>query len=500
MRKPYSPEIEQQIIEKYLSGESVREISGSMGVSTGHVSDCIRNFSTNLDKTTINAIHDFYTIIRKIGLQPRDAFSGYAIFSVISKYKLDANQINSFAESVLLFAKQNNLAAEQLVNLCKKLSVVQSSSDVALEELEKYFGELVNKKKSLEAKINELNSQCKQSKNDLSAILQKKNLTQKQVEHIDNVLHSLENIGLDISDLDSIHGMLQNIKNEKYDISKVIDYLNQDKSLKSALEEKQLQLSDLETKTSHCQKNHEDLLLRHENLTLRHDSMLKSIKSVEYLSQKGVTAETISAWQQIFESFDLEPAEFAKELKNIGDKNKLNRNLDVKKSKLQKEITRLEKTESWLENKVDDLNSEISNGTEYCKKNLKKITEHAEFQIDHTIIHAKNSLDGFMKQNHAQIDFARKQFEDYFVDLVINFENLLKGSHNAERSLGQMEALKPLFDLINGKFDPATNIPQIIIILDKLYVNIKGTDLDKHLLSLDIKRLKENLLDLISHA
>ena len=63
-----------------------------------------------------------------------------------------------------------------------------------------------------------------------------------------------------------------------------------------------------------------------------------------------------------------------------------------------------------------------------------------------------------------------------------------------------MESLKPLFDLINGKFDPATSISEITIILDKLYVHIKGTDLDKHYISSDIKRLREKLLDLISHV
>jgi len=117
MRTPYSPEIEQQVIEKYLSGEAVREISDSMGVSVGYVSNCIENFSSKLDKNTINVLHDFYKIIRKSGLNPKDAFSGYAVFSIITKYKLDVNQINSFIESVLLFAKQNELSAEQLVDI-----------------------------------------------------------------------------------------------------------------------------------------------------------------------------------------------------------------------------------------------------------------------------------------------------------------------------------------------------------------------------------------------
>ena len=350
------------------------------------------------------------------------------------------------------------------------------------------------------ATIKELNSQCKQYENDLSNILQKRNLTQKQVEHIDNVLCSLENIDLDLSDLDSIHDMFQNAKNENYDVSKIIYYLNQNKSLKSALEEKQLKLSKIEVKIKHSQKNHEDLLLRHENLTLRHDSMLKSIQSVESLGKKGVNQESISVWHQIFDSFGLEPAEFAKELKNIGDKNKINRNLDSKKSKLQKEIARLEKTESWLENKRDDLNFEISSGTEYCKKNLKKIIEHSEFQINNTVTQTTKTFDSLLIQNQTRMDIVQKKYEAYFSELISKLENLLEHSHKAEHSLAQMEALKPLIDLINDKFDPATNISEIVIILDKLYVNIKGTDLDKHYVSSEIKRLRDKLLDLISHA
>jgi len=499
MRTPYSPEIEQQVIEKYLSGESVREISDSQGVSVGYVSNCIEGFSSKLDKNTINALHDFYKIIRRINLNPKNAFSGYAVFSVITKYKLDINQINSFIESVLLFAKQNELSSEQLVNLCKKLSNVQSRSNIDLEELKEYCEKLVNNKKSLEEIINNLNSKYKQTENDLSNMLQNRNLTQKQVENIDNVIGFLKKIGFDFSDLNSIHDMLQNAKNENYDISKITDYLNQDKSLVSALQEKQSQLSEIEAKRRKSLKNHEELSLRNENLTLRHDSMLKSIKSVEYLGKKGITAETISVWQQIFDSFGLEPVEFVKELKNIGDKNKINRILDGKKSKLNKEITRLEKKKSWLENNNDSLTSEISNGTEFGKKNLKKITDHAKTQINHTVVHAKKSLDDFMKQNQNKINFSQKQFADYFLELSLKLEELLDNSHKAEYSLGKMESLQPLDNLINDKFDPVTSIPQIIIILDKLYVNIKDTNLNSSMLRSEIKRLRKKLLDLISH-
>ena len=47
MRKPYSPEIEQQVIEKYLSGESVREINERLREVDDDLSD--RELSLAID-------------------------------------------------------------------------------------------------------------------------------------------------------------------------------------------------------------------------------------------------------------------------------------------------------------------------------------------------------------------------------------------------------------------------------------------------------------------
>ena len=212
MRKPYSSEIVLQVITKYILGESVRVISDSMSVSVGYVSNCIENYTSNMEKGTIDAIHDFYKIIRKTGLQPKDALNGYAVFSILSKYNFDANQIHSFAESVLLLTKQNELSAEQLVTLCKTLSSIQSRSNVALEVLDGYCDNLLVKKKQLEEEVVKIDSQYKQSKINLSNMLDKKGLTEKQVEKTEHALEFLKTIALDVSDLSSISDMLQNAK------------------------------------------------------------------------------------------------------------------------------------------------------------------------------------------------------------------------------------------------------------------------------------------------
>lgn len=499
MRKAYSPEIENQAVSKYLLGYPVREIGESVGVSVGYVSNCIENFTAKMEKGEINAVHEFFKILRKTGLTPKDAFLGYAVFSVISKYKLDADKINDFAESVLLFAKENELSAEELVGLCKKLSDIQSACDVSLEELDSYCNDLVSKKKQLEENVSQLELQCKQSQTNLSNVLDKNNLVAKQVEMTVQVLASLTFLGLDVSDLNSFSNAIQNAKAKKYNVSEIITCLNQNKSLDSVLEEKQSMLDNIEAKTEKSAKLHDDLLLRNENLAYKYNSMLESIKSVKYLAKKGVSKEVISDWQQIFDSFGISPDEFLRNLKEIGGKNMLNSDLDNKKESFVTEIESLEKKKSWLEGNVRDLTAEISNRVEFGTKSLKKITEKTESQIDHAITHTTKSFDDSIKHNQNQIKIMQKYVEGYFSELTLKFETLFGEYHNAMHDIGDLDSLKPLRSLTRGNFDPITAIPQILGILDVLSVNVPGSNLDGSILRSDIKRLREKLLKVFNH-
>lgn len=500
MRKPYSDETRNDVVEKYLLGESVREIHDSTGVSTGSISEYINDFVSKIERKTIDTIHDFFKIIRKNGMQPKDAFYGHVVFSILLKHNLDPKQIHSFVKSVLSMAKQNELSAERLIGLCNTVSTIQSNSDVPLHEIENHCAELVKTKDELELSIDKLSNQHKQSQSNLSALLKKNKLTEQQVEKTIHALKFLENFGFSLSDADSVCNMLQNAKSQGYDVDKILSYLSKDESVDLRLSEKQLKLDDVEKRTHKLEKNHEELSLMHENLLLRHKSVAESVDSVECLAKNGVSEKDIVYWQKIFDTFGLTPADFLAELEKAGNAKKLFRKLNSVNTKLKKECESLEKKKSWLEDKSEELSSEISNGAEFGKKNLKKITDHAELQINNAVTLTKKSLGDFMKQNQIQMNLTQKQYKEYFSDLVSNLENLLEHSHKAEHSLSKMESLKPLYDLVNGKFDLLVSIPQVIIILDKLYVGLKNSNLDKHMLYSDVKRIRENLLDLLSHA
>ncbi|ABX13112.1 hypothetical protein [Nitrosopumilus maritimus] len=499
MRKPYSDETRNDIVEKYLLGESVREIHDSTGVSTGSISEYINDFTSKIERKTIDAIHDFFKIIRKNGMQPKDAFYGHVVFSILLKHNLDPKQIHSFVESVLSMAKQNELSPEHLVGLCNTISKIQSKSDVPLHEIENHCTELVKTKNELELSIDKLSDQHKQSQNNLSALLKKNKLTEQQVEKITQTLEFLEKSGFDLSDADSVCNVLQNVKSQEYDIAKIISYLSKDESVDLRLNEKQSKLDEVEKKTGNLEKKYKELSLKHENLLLRHKSMAESISSVENLTKSGVLEQDLISWQKIFDSFEMAPKEFLEELEKAGNAKKLFRKLNSVNSKLKKENESLEKKKLWLESHNDEIKLEISNGTEFAKNNLNDISKHAKSELNSVVSHTEDKINKLVKQNKIQADHIQKQHEEYLQELIHTFETHLKHSHKIEHTLGKLESLKPLFDLVNGKFDPIASIGQIITLLDKIYVGIKGTEFDKHSISYDIKRLRENLLKVISH-
>lgn len=500
MRKPYSDETRNDIVEKYLLGESVREINDSTGVSTGSISEYINDFASKIERKTIDAIHDFFKIIRKNGMQPKDAFYGHVVFSILLKHNLDPKQIHSFVESVLSMAKQNELSPEHLVGLCNTVSTIQSKSDVPLDEIENHCTELVKIKDELELSIDKLSSQHKQSQNNLSALLKKNKLTEQQIEKTIHALEFLEKFGFDLSDADSVCNMLQNAKSQEYNVDKIFSYLSKDESINLRLHEKQSKLDEIEKKTRKLDKKHEELSLRHENLLLRHKSVAESIDSVEYLAKNGVSEKDIVSWQKIFDSFEMTPKEFLEELETAGNIKKLFRKLHSANSKLKKENETLDKKKSWLESHNEEIKLEISNGTEFARNNLYDISQHAKSELNSTVSHAEEKINKLVKQNKIQTDYVQKQHEEYLQELIHTFETHLKHSHKIEHTLGTLESLKPLFDLVNGKFDPVSSISQTIIILDSVYSGIKGTELDKHLISSDIKRLKDKLLELVRYV
>jgi hypothetical protein len=338
-----------------------------------------------------------------------------------------------------------------------------------------------------------------QTQKEILEILEQKKLTQKQVNDISALLHFLDDLGLTLYDLETNVSMFKNAKNQNYDLKKIIKYLNHDYTLESSLNEKQSQLSTIEANLAKSQEKHEGLLIKNENLELRYKAKKDSLGTLDDLAKMGVDGNAIILWKQIFDYFGMDPSEFDKTLRTIGTKEKLNRKLENKKSNLTREITKLEKKILWLEENRDKLKSEISNGSEFCKNSLLDISKNAEAQINKTVSRTKDSLDEILKQNQTQVNHAKNQYNDYFEGIFSKLDELLAKSHKAEYDLAKLESLKPIFDLINGKLNNSSLL-EVMVILDKLYVQIKDTDLDKHFVSSEIKRLREKLLDLVSHA
>ncbi len=293
--------------------------------------------------------------------------------------------------------------------------------------------------------------------------------------------------------------MLHNAENKGHDITKIIEGIKHNETLEQQISQKESRLERLNSTIHKTIKKQGQLDLKYENLQLRHKSMQETVRSVDVLKRKGVKPESILTWAKIFESAGLDEGKFTDNLKEHASMEKLISAQEQKKTKLGQDIVALQKKKSWLESKKNDLKREISNWTEFGKNNLKKITSTYESQINSTSATSEHSIREFMRESRADIGSLKKQITGYFEKTMLEIFEVLEKSHKIEHTLGKMESLKPLFDLINGRFDPIPSITQTVVILDRLQIEIKNADMDKHFIASDIRRLREKLIDMISN-
>jgi len=84
MRQAYSKDIEDKVIELHTIGYNFQDISTQVGVSVGYVSSVKEKYEDKLGKGEMEATHEFFKIVRKLGIAPQQLLTGTRTFSLCS--------------------------------------------------------------------------------------------------------------------------------------------------------------------------------------------------------------------------------------------------------------------------------------------------------------------------------------------------------------------------------------------------------------------------------
>ena len=392
MSQPLTPQQKKQVIDLHYCGNTNQDISESLGISIGSVSNILKAYQKSIDSQDYHATISISKNWKNHNLTPNDAHTALELESVLKKHNLSLDSLPQISQLLEKITSQN-IPFTQFLDTSTQLVEITDASDVPLFEIPQKYHSLQDKCESSQKQLTQINAQIKTQENSLQDIVKSKGTTTKKLESFCSVTDSLHLMGVDVNDYESLQNILKSAKAENYDITKVITHMNQEdlaNSRISELNQKQQNLNDI-IASQDIQINSKELQIKnlddtHDKLVSQHKNIQNSIRAIKRLQKSGVTLSDIESWDKLLHDIDV-----SKITKSID----LIKSLDDKKQILNSEINSLRGVISGYNGDITQLKLNIAK-LESAQKTLlqldKKLKEIMSSAISHSLISTGNSF------------------------------------------------------------------------------------------------------------
>ena len=165
------------VIEDWLRGLSRERIADKHGLSTGTVTNIIREWSTGLEEAVADELREFALALRKLGLTAPRSAVGARVAHMMSKIGLDEDAFYSFMSQTYDRCAKLGLQPERLshdLNLLANLS-----ESVPWDQIPAHIEEQIAKKEKLKQEIQTLELVASEAKTRLDMALEHEAVTMK---------------------------------------------------------------------------------------------------------------------------------------------------------------------------------------------------------------------------------------------------------------------------------------------------------------------------------
>ena len=165
------------VIEDWLRGLSRDRIADKHGLSTGTVTNIVREWSAGLEEAVADELREFALALRKLGLTARRSAVGARVAYMMSKIGLDEDAFYSFMSQTYDRCAKLGLQPERLSHDLNLLADLSES--VPWDEIPAHIEEQIAKKEKLKQEIQTLESVASEAKTRLDMALEHEAVTMK---------------------------------------------------------------------------------------------------------------------------------------------------------------------------------------------------------------------------------------------------------------------------------------------------------------------------------
>ena len=265
MPAPIPQTVKSKVIEMWLLGYSRDSIASANNVSTGAVSNVVKEWEDKIGKDVMRGLRELGILLKKEGLSPAQCAIGFRITKIFAGQGVNVEDAEHFVSGIYEECSRLGFTPSNIVTHIKDLTIFSKEKNVRLPEIEAYIDKELAQSKQLADRVKQLNADIanlEEKKLELvksrDRILEQTGEAQDQMKQYLNLKQEFEKRGISITDdVAKFANTVKSIAEYGYDPQMVLDEFEdiqnlQEKrrALKMAVGEKQEELQRLESMNS----------------------------------------------------------------------------------------------------------------------------------------------------------------------------------------------------------------------------------------------------------
>ena len=261
-----SPDIRSGVVRYWLNGYSRDEIASKFIISTGAVTNIVNEWRNNIGRLVADDLRELSLSLKKAQISPLECATGLRIGKMMQKFGINEKQFEYFMTEIYTKCQILEIAPEQIgvylsetINLSKIVFPSQipnyiNTKKTEIEQLEKQ----IEKRHEI---ISELNNKISNLEEKQKALIEHTNTSLDAISWYKDIKKELTNMGIPFEEISAFIECLRQIKNERYDVNKLVTKFSQLEYFDNIIEEqerrKQENWKDIE-QLKYNKKNLED--------------------------------------------------------------------------------------------------------------------------------------------------------------------------------------------------------------------------------------------------
>jgi len=219
------------VIEDWLRGLSRDRIADKHGLSTGTVTNIIREWSAGLEEAVAAELREFALALRKLGLTAPRCAVGARVAQMMSKIGLDEDDFYSFMSQTYDSCIKLGLQPERLSHDLKLLTDL--SETIPWDEIPAHIEKQIARKEKLEKEIQTLESVASEAKTRLDMALEHEAVTMKILNEYSDFRKEMNKNRILMANLPAFVKTINGVRQLGYDPNSIVSRVTTFESLEA---------------------------------------------------------------------------------------------------------------------------------------------------------------------------------------------------------------------------------------------------------------------------